>query len=104
METNINLREKRSLFATYKNTIESRRISTTLHVTQDGNSGVLVELVNNDLLDHLSGDWVSLAISGAFSNDDDVQSLTSRTFLNDASKKALKAVVSQVSMKEKSDS
>lgn len=102
METEIIFKELGILFVTYENTIESGGVSTTLHVTQDRDSGVLVELVNHDFLDHLGSDWVSLAISGTLSHDYDVQSLASRTFLNDAPRKALAAVVTQFSMKEKS--
>lgn len=59
-------------------------------MTQDSDSGVLIQLVDDNLLDHFGCDWVTLAISRALGNNDDVQTLTSRTFLNELFTKALK--------------
>lgn len=67
---------------TYQHTIERRRISTTLNVTQNGDSRVLVQLIDDDFSNHLRSDWISLAIRGTFGHDDDVQTLTSGAFLN----------------------
>lgn len=67
---------------THQDAIKSWRISTSLNVTQNSDSRVLSQLIDNDFLNHLSGDGISLAICGAFGHDNDVQTLTSRTFLS----------------------
>jgi hypothetical protein len=51
-------------------------------VTQNGDSRVLIQLIDDDLLDHFCGDGVALAISCSLGDDYDVQALASRTFLN----------------------
>jgi hypothetical protein len=51
-------------------------------MTEHSDSRVLVQFIDDDLLDHLSGDCIALTISCAFSDDDDVQTLARRAFLH----------------------
>lgn len=65
----------------YQDAVERWRVSTTLDVAQNSDSRVLRQFIDDDLPNHLGGDGVSLAICGAFGNDDDIQTLAGRTFL-----------------------
>lgn len=61
----------------YQDAIKSRGIATTLNVTQHSDSRVLCQLINDNLLNHLGGNCIALAINCAFGDDDDVQTLAS---------------------------
>lgn len=66
---------------THQNTIESAWIASALHVTQYGDTCVLIQLRNDGFADFFGCNWIAIAINGAFSNDDYIQTLASITFL-----------------------
>lgn len=72
--------------AKYQNTIEGWRVSSALNVTQDSDSRVLCQLIDDNLLNHFSGNWISFPINCAFRYDDDVQTLAWWTLLNGVEK------------------
>lgn len=57
---------------TYQNSIKSRRAATPLYMTQDSNSGVLIQIVYNNLFHILSSNRHTISINSSLSNNDDV--------------------------------
>lgn len=65
----------------YQNTIESTGITTALHMTQDSDTGIVLQAFIDDLLDILGGDGMSFPVHGTLSHNDNVQALASRALL-----------------------
>lgn len=78
IENNYRMREK---FKTYQNPVEGRRWPSTLHVTKDSNTGVLLQVVHNHFFHKLSCNRLAFTIYCTLRYYYDIQTLTGFTFL-----------------------
>lgn len=78
---------------TYQHTIESTRVATALHMTQDSDTSIVLKTLINHLPYILSGNGMTLTIHGTLSDNDNVQTLSSRTLLLNYSKNLLDYVL-----------
>lgn len=67
---------------THQNAIKSAWISSALYMTQYSDTRILIELRNDSFPNIFGGDRIPITINGSLSYNDDIQTLTSITFLN----------------------
>lgn len=66
----------------YQNSVEGGGRSSSLDVTQHGNTGILLQVINHHLLHQLGGDRLTFAVDRTLGHNDNIQTLTRTPLLS----------------------